>query len=423
MTDTNLMANEIKKMIYQYFELKKFQHGKYRIPLAIPTFDGHDMMEVVDSLLSSKLTMGEKVAKFEELWAQYLDVGHSILVNSGHSANFLALATLSNPALPNRIRPGDEIITTPVTFPSSVYPIVHTNSVPVFVDVDLKTFDIDPNKIEDAITEKTKAILPVHFMGNPCEMEIIKELSDKHSLFLIEDTCESHGAEVNGKKAGTFGDIGTFSFFFSHHICTIEGGSMITNNDDYAELGKTLRSYGWIRNLRDKEKIAAHYKNIDPRHLYVNIGFNFKPTEITAAIGMHQIDRIEEIIKQKGENAQYLIKNLDEFGDYFILPEERKGTRHTWLGFPLVVRPDASFDKLDVMNFLEEHGIETRQLEAANMLQQPSIKYYKHRIVGSMTNAEIIMRGGFFIGNYHKMSKEDLDYIINTFSDFFKRNK
>lgn len=421
MTDTDSIANEIKKLIYQYFELKKFQH-KYKIPLAVPTFDSEDIWEAVESLLSSNLTMGKKVANFETLWAQYLNIKHSILINSGHSANSLALAILSNPSLSNRIQPGDEVITTPVTFPSSVYPIIQIGAIPVFVDVDLDTLNINPEKIEDAITEKTKAIFPVHFMGNPCEMDIITEITSTRNLFLIEDVCESHGAEFKGKKAGTFGDIGTFSFFFSHHICTIEGGSLVTNNEEYDEICRTLRSYGWIRNLREKEKIASEYKHIDPRHLYVNIGFNFKPTEITAALGMHQIKKIEDIIKHKRDNASYLIKNLQEFEEFVILPEEREGTRHTWLGFPLLVRPGSPFDKFDMMNFLENHGIETRQLEAGNMLQQPSIKYYRHKIVGDTRNAEIIMHGGFFFGNYHTMKKEDLDYIINILSDFFKNN-
>ncbi len=416
---------QIKKLIYEYFKIKKFKH-KYRIPLAVSTIEAEDIIEAIDSFLNLKLTMGEKTKLFEEKWSRYLGTKYSILVNSGTSANLLALSILSNPVLGDRrIKQGEEVITTPVTFPSSVYPIVQIGATPVFVDVDLETLNIDPYQIEKAISDKTKAILPVHFMGNPCEMKHIMEIAEKHDLYVVEDVCESHGCEVNGRKCGTFGDMGTFSFFFSHHISTIEGGSVVTNNDLYDEIGRVLRSYGWIRTLREERRreIISRFKHIDPRHLYVNIGYNFKPTEINAALGLHQIDRLESIIEAKRRNAEYLIRELSSIKgleDYIILPKERKGARHVWLGFPIVVKPDAPIDKFYVMDFLEKHGIETRQLEAGNVLEQPSSSLYRYRVVGEVKNSRVIMRGGLFFGNYHTMTKEDLNYIVGVFEKMIK---
>jgi CDP-6-deoxy-D-xylo-4-hexulose-3-dehydrase len=421
--DSENQANQIKKMTLDYFKSKKFTN-KYKVPLAASTIVGEDVVEALDSLLNLKLTMGKKVKKFEEAWAKYNNVKHSILLNSGTSANFLALSALMNPLLKNKMVRGNEVVTSPVTFPSSVFPIAQLGLVPTFVDVNLESMNMDASKIEDALTDNTKAILAVHFMGYPCDMKDIMDIAREHNLFVIEDVCESHGAQVNGKKAGTFGDMGTFSFFFSHHISTIEGGSVITNNDEYAELVHCLKAYGWIRNLRNKEELSKKYgKTVDPRHLYVNLGHNLKPTELTAALGLHQIERIEDIIAHKRKVVEYLNKNLAEFEDLIILPHEKTGTRHTYLGYPIVIRPDAGFNKFDMMNHLENQGIETRQLEAGNMLQQPSIDLYKYRVVGDTKNAEIIMNGGFFIGNHGDIGKEELDYILTVFSSFLKKHK
>jgi CDP-4-dehydro-6-deoxyglucose reductase, E1 len=407
-------------MIIDYFKVNKFEH-KYKVPLAESTIMGEDVVEAVDSLLNLKLTMGEKVKKFENMWAEYNGVKYCVLLNSGTSANFLALSTLTNPMLRNRMTIGNEVITTPVTFPSSVFPIAQLGLVPTFVDVDLESMNIDPSNIEAAITNNTKAILVVHFMGRPCDMKTIMDIANEHNLFVIEDACEAHGAEVDGKKVGTFGDMGTFSFFFSHHISTIEGGSIITNNEEYIELLHCLKAYGWVRNMKNKDEFIKKYGNyIDPRHLYVNMGYNFKPTELTAALGLNQISRLEDIIAHKRKVAKYLNKHLAEFEDFLILPKEKKGTRHAYLGYPIVIKPNAGFNKFDMMNYLESNGIETRQLEAGNVLQQPSISLFKHKVVGKIKNAEIIMQGGFFIGNHHGIDKEKMDYIVNVISDFIK---
>lgn len=418
--DTLQLENHIKESIREYFKIKEFKNN-YKVPLSESTILVEDIIEAVDSLLNLRLTMSDKVRKFEEEWAAYNNTKHSILLNSGTSANFLALSILTNKTLKNRMNRGAEVITSPVTFPSSVFPIPQNGLVPVFVDVDLETMNIDPSKIETAITPKTKAILPVHFMGMPCDMKAIMEIAEKHDLFVIEDACEAHGAQVDNKKVGTFGDMGTHSFFFSHHIATGEGGSIITENETYAELAHCLKSYGWVRNMRKKDELSNKYRSvIDPRHLYVNIGYNLKPTEITAALGLHQISKIEEVIDHKRNVARQLNAKLSEFEDVLFLPHDKTGTKHTYLGYPIVIRSEASFDKFDMMNYLEKNSIETRQLEAGNMLQQPSIALFKHRVVGEIKNSKTIMRGGFFIGDHMGMDKEQIEYITTTISNFIE---
>ena len=392
----------------------------FRIPLAAPTITPEDIEEAIDSLRALQLTMGKKTKLFEAAWAKYVGVKDSVLTNSGTSAEDLAFYTLREAG---KLKPRDEVITSPVTFPSSVNAILHAGAVPVFIDVDLETLNFDERQIWEGVGEKTKAILPVHFMGNPCDMDQVMEAANEYKLSVIEDCAESHGAMVGDRKVGSFGDMGIFSFFFSHHISTIEGGSVVSDDDEYLMIARSLRSYGWIRALTDsqRESLAGRYSSIDPRHLYINTGYNFKPTEINAAIGLHQIERIESIIEAKRRNAQYLIKHLSQvprFEEEFILPRERKGTRHSWLGFPLVAKRQSKFQ---VMGFLEKNGIDTRQLEAGNMLQQPSATKYEYREIGSLPNARLVMKGGLFFGNYHTMSNEDLDYVVGVFEDFIRR--
>lgn len=424
--DEKKVVDSLQRLIREYYRTKRYD-SPFRIPLAASTIGPEDVIEVLDSFLQMKLTMGQKTQKFESLWAEYIGTSGSILLNSGTSAEMLSLSVLSSPMLGSRrIRPGDEVITSPITFPSSVNSIVHAGATPVFVDINLETLNIDTDLVETAIGDRTKCVLPVHFMGNPCDMPEIMDLAHDHKLFVVEDVAESHGSEIKGKKAGSFGDIGIFSFFFSHHISTIEGGAITTNSAEYLEIGKSLRSYGWIRTLSDqrKKQLTKKYSKIDPRHLYVTVGFNFKPTEVTAALGIHQIDKIEDIISAKRSNAAYLtdkLESIPRLEEYFLLPHERKGTRHSWLGYPIVVRKNAPFDKSVVMNFLENSRIETRQLEAGNVVDQPSARHYRHKTVGTLKNSEVVMRGGLFFGLYHTMKRTDLDYIANTFEEFIAK--
>lgn len=410
----------IKKLIEIYFERQsnKFIPGETKIPLQIPSYGSEEVGEVLDSLLTTFVTMGKKVQIFEDEFAKYLGAKHAIMVNSGSSANLIALSILTNESLRDRILPGEEVIIPATNWVTTMNPIGDVGAIPAIVDVELDTMNIDVDKIEAAITGNTRAIMPVHMLGNPAKIKEIMEISEKHDLFVVEDSCEAHGAMVDGKKVGTFGDMGTFSFFFSHHISTIEGGMVVTDNEEYAELAKSLRVFGWARNLKNYDSYAKVHPNIDKRFLFVNKGFNMRPTDLQGAIGMHQIKKLERFIAIRRENAAYWTKRFREFSDYLIIHEERPGTRHVWFGQPVTVKEDAPFTRDEMTQYLEAHKIETRPVQVSNIAKQPSIKFVKHRIVGDLKNSQYIMDHSFFFGNHQGIGKEEREYVANTIADF-----
>jgi len=418
------IKERIRNLVMEYFsqvERGQFIQGKTKIPLSVPSYGWEEAYEAIESILSTYVTMGEKVKAFEIMFADYIGVKHAIMVNSGSSANLLALSILSNPISTNRIKPGDEIITPAVTWATTVSPIINCCAIPVLVDVDLDTFDINPNEVEKAITDKTKAIMPVHLLGNPCNMQRIMKIAQEHDLFVIEDACEAHGAKLNGQKVGSFGDLATFSFFFSHHIATIEGGMVLTDNEEFAELARAQRVFGWIRDLKDKDKIAQEYKHIDPRYLFVNIGFNFRPTEIQGAFGIHQIKKLEKFIEIRQDNANFWNKNLRQYSDYLSLHSEREDTRHVWLGYPVTIKPDAPFTRKQMVDFLGAKGVETRPIMVGNIDEQPAMKLFNYRKVGNLPNSRLIMRNAFFIGNHQGIGNEEREAIVSYMEEFMRR--
>jgi len=364
--------------------------------------------------------MGKKVEQFESLFADYIGTKYAIMVNSGSSANLLALSLLTNPTLKNRIEPGDEIITPAITWATTVFPIINCGATPVLVDVDLETFNINVQEIENAITDKTKAIMIVHLLGNPCDMNKIMEIARTKNLIVIEDSCEAHGAEYNGNKIGNFGDLATFSFFFSHHISTIEGGMILTNNEEYAELAKGMRVFGWIRDLKNKVMIAEKHPEIDERFLFNNMGYNLRPTEIQGSFGIHQMRKLEYFINIRRENAGYWFNNLKSYSDYLLLHKERKNTRHVWFGYPLTIKPNAPFTRKKLVNFLEERGLETRPIMAGNIDEQPVMKFYNYRKVGNLENSRFIMRNSLFFGNHQGIGKKEREAIVEYISQFIE---
>ncbi|WP_415290748.1 DegT/DnrJ/EryC1/StrS family aminotransferase [Candidatus Pelagibacter sp. Uisw_136] len=401
-------------------KLKKFEYGKTIIPLSKSTFSSEEIIESMQSHLSTYLTMGTKVGLFEKSFSKYLKTKSSIAVTSGSTANSLALAILSSPMVKNHLKPGDEIITTPLTFATSVYPIEDIGCKPVFVDIDLETLNIDEKKIEKSITNKTRAIMPVHLLGIPCKIDKIKAIAKKHNLFLIEDAADSSGAEYKGKKLGSFGDISTFSFFYTHIMTTIEGGMVSTNNKYFAELAKSKRAFGWIRDLKDKKKIEKKYKNIDPRFLFITKGFNFKPTEVQGAFGMHQIKKLDSLIDARRKNANYWAKRLAKFEEYLIIIKEMKNTKYAWYGYPIIVKEEAPFSKNQLIKFLNSKGVQTRPILSGNIDQQPVAKELNYR-KQKLTNATLVNDNGFFIGNHHGIHKIAREAIAGYFEDFFNQ--
>ena len=371
------------------------------------------MLEALDSLMSGWVTMGKKVQRFEAMFASYIGVDYAIMVNSGSSANLLALAALELP-------PGSEVITPAVTWATTVFPISQTGAVPVLVDVEPDSFNIDPEQIERAVTPQTRAILPVHLLGRPCNMEAIRGIAREHHLLVLEDCCEATGAEWRGRKVGPLGDLGTFSFYFSHHLTTIEGGMVVTNNWKLAEKLKSLRTHGGIRDLESRKAWERRSPEIDPRFLFIHAGYNFRPTEVQGAFGIHQLPQLDGFIEGRRETVAYWNKELAPYSDYLTLPREEPG--HVWLGYPLMVKPITfPFTRRDLTDFLEARGVETRPIVAGNIAEQPVMANLKHRVVGDLPNARAIHRQGFYIGCQREMGSEAREAVAAYIQEFMGR--
>ncbi len=365
----------IRPYIRKHFQLTRteFVPGKTRIPLTVPTYGSEEVEEAVDSLLSTWVSMGAKVKKFEEAFAKYNGSKHAVMVNSGSSANLLALATLTNPLLSEHIEKGSEIITPAVTWATTIYPIVNVGCIPVLVDVDPRTFNIIPELLEKAVNPKTKAIVPVHLLGGPCQID------------------------------------------------EIDRGMIVTDNDELHEYLKAMRAFGWVRDLRDKNRYASENKEIDSRFLFVTDGYNFRPTEIQGAFGVHQIKKLDKFIETRRRNAAYWSSKLSSYSDMLILPEEQLGTKHVYFGYHLTVTPEAPFDREQLVSHLESRLIETRPIMAGNIAEQPVMTHLSHRISGTLDNSRMIMRNSFFFGNHMGIGEEEREYIAESIVDFANR--
>jgi CDP-6-deoxy-D-xylo-4-hexulose-3-dehydrase len=418
----NSVPKSIIKIIEKKFKINnEFIPGKSKIPLIEPSFGADEIVEALDSLLTTKVTMGEKVRKFEKLFAKYLKSPYASMVNSGSSANLVALSALTNPWFSRRLKKNSEVITPAVTWATTVYPITNLNLKPKFVDINLENFCIDTENLEDAVSSNTSLLLPVHLLGNVCDMSKIKEIATKKDLLIMEDCCEAHGAEYKGKKVGTIGDIGTFSFFLSHHITTIEGGMIVTNDETLYELSKALRAFGWIRDLKLKNQYRRKYPHIDPRYLFVNTGYNLRPTEIQGAFGIHQISKLEKFIGIRKENARYWNKKISQYEGYFILTKEAPKTRSVYFCYPITIRKDAPFNRKSLLEHLEKKKIETRPIMSGNFLEQPTIEFIPHLKYGKLSNSKLAMRNSFFFGNHHKIGKQQREYIVDMIAQFIER--
>lgn len=419
------VLSQINVILKNYYSSKKesFIPDQTKIPLASPSYGFEEVTEAIQSLVSTWVTMGSKVKKFEEKFAKYVGVKHAIMVNSGSSANLLAFAILTNPALESRLQPGDEVITPALTWATTVYPLINNGLKPVFVDVKLDSYNIDVDKIEAAISKKTKAILPVHLLGNPANIEQIKEIAKKHDLLIIEDTCEAHGAEFDGKKVGSFGDISTFSFFMSHHITTMEGGMLLTNNEEYYEIGKALRAFGWVRDLENKSELAKKYHEIDSRFLFVNIGFNIRPTEIQGGFGLNQIDKLDNFIQMRRENVEFWNESLSKYGNYLQLPTEAPKSKHVSFGYSILVKDSAPFTCKQLMDYLESRKIEVRPVMSGNITKQPSAKLYDYKVSGNLQNSTKIMNNALFMPNHQDIKKPQREFMANCIAYFIENKK
>ena len=415
------ILTSIRQLLDSYsdrFLIEPFDPEHPIVRLHEPTFGSEEIWEALDSLLTTQVTMGAKVRRFEKEFSERYGFGSSMMVNSGSSANLLAFAALSNPAMPGRLQPGDEIIVPALSWSTTVWPIIQHGLVPVIVDIDPATLNLDPAEVEWAVTEKTRGIMLVHVYGNPCNMAAIMDTVNRHSLELVEDCCEALDSYYDDKPVGSFGRIGTFSFYFSHHITTLEGGMCVTSDDACADMIRVLRAHGWVRESGNREEYASNNPSIDPRCLFVNTGYNLRATELQGGFGFVQLDKLEKFVDVRRDNARYWKEELAPLGEFFEFQEETPGGTHSWFGFPMAIKPNAPFSVNELTGYLNSQGIETRPIIAGNIAAQPAMKLYQHRVVGGLANSNHIMQNGFTFGNHQAINHQARKYVADAVKEF-----
>ncbi|MFT7098320.1 MAG: CDP-6-deoxy-D-xylo-4-hexulose-3-dehydrase [Rickettsiales bacterium] len=422
----------VKQYCQEEHAKKEFVPGQSVVPVSGKVYDYTDMSNLVESSLDFWLTTGRFNREFEKTLAKFIGVKHALTCNSGSSANLLAITALTSPLLKDRaLKAGDEVITCATGFPTTINPILNNNLVPVFLDVDIPTYNMDTTRLEEAITPKTKAIMIAHTLGNPFDLDKIKEIADKHNLFLIEDSCDALGAEYNGKKVGTFGDIGTLSFYPAHHITMGEGGAVFTNRSLLKRVLESFRDWGRdcycepgkdnTCNKRFCQQLGDLPVGYDHKYTYSHIGYNLKITDMQASVGLSQLGHLEGFIAKRQENFDILYNGLKPLEEFFILPESSKNAKPSWFGFPLTVREGAPFTRNELVKYLDEKKIGTRLLFGGNLLKQPYMKNVNYRVVGDLKNSNNVMNNTFWIGVFPGLGIEELSYVIEAFSDFCRK--
>ena len=408
-----------------------FQAGKTMIPFAGRVFDSSEIVNLVDAALDTWLTTGRYAEEFEYQFAEFFGLSSCSLVNSGSSANLIALTSLTSPKLgERRLKPGDEVITVAAGFPTTVNPIVQNNLIPVFVDVELGTYNISTKNLEEAITERTKAIMLAHTLGNPFDLGKIMQLVKKYDLFLIEDCCDALGSTYDGKMVGTFGDFATSSFYPAHHITMGEGGAVLTNSTEYERLVRSFRDWGrdcycdpGASNTCGRRFEQQHGDlpyGYDHKYVYSHIGYNLKLTDLQAAVGVAQLKKLPMFIEKRKHNFMRLKEGLKKYSEFFILPEATPSSDPSWFAFPITVKESAPFTRNEIVAHLESNKIMTRMLFGGNLTRQPAYKDVKYRIFGELINTDIVMNRNFFIGVYPGITDEMIDYILHVFDKFIR---
>ncbi len=386
-------------------------------PLASTTWDSEEVEAATRLLKNNQLTMGAEVRKFEEDFARYIGSKYAVMFNSGSSANLGMLAALRY-VRNSPVQEGDEVIVPAVSWSTTYYPVNQVGLTLKFVDVDLQTLNMDVDLVEQAIGPKTKAILAVNLLGNPAELNRLRELCEEHKLVLIEDNCESLGAELDGEKAGTFGLAGTYSFFFSHHICTMEGGMVTTNSKDFAETLISIRAHGWTRGLDTENSVHNKSENEwDDLFRFVLPGYNLRPIELSGAIGQVQLRKFPEFLDWRRKNAKIFIDLFSGRDDLIVQSEIGSSS---WFGFSFILDGKLQGRRAELLAHFSEHGVETRPIVAGNFTVNPVMKHLKHAPLDSLPNAERLHRDGFFIGNHHSNFESELKKVFGIFEEFAK---
>ena len=439
MTDSkaNTLRQQIIELVMGYYATGHvsgpFVPGETRVNYGGRVYDEQELVNAVEAVLDFWLTTGPRVGAFEEGLAHFLGMHHALVTNSGSSANLVAMTALCSRRQERPLEPGDEVITAAMGFPTTVAPIVQNRLVPVFVDCELGTYNLDPEQLEPALSERTRAIFLAHTLGNPVEMEPIMAFARAHGLYIVEDTCDALGTAYNGRLVGTFGDLGTLSFYPAHHITTGEGGAVITDDPDLARIAQSVRDWGRDCRCRHDSpptgacgrrfewQIPGLEEPYDHRYLYVEVGYNLKMTDIQAAIGLAQLEKLPGFIAARKRNFARIYEGLRPYEEFLILPVWSERADPAWFAFPITVRPGAPFTRRDLTTFLEGRNIETRLLFAGNVARQPGYRHIEHRAVGDLPNSDLVLRSTFFVGVYPGLDDARIAYMLDTFADFFAR--
>lgn len=424
------MIHNIVEIHYNEFhKTEDFIPGETYIHYAGRVYNAEEIKILVDSALDFWLTEGRFTRKFEEDFAKFMGVEHCILTNSGSSANLLATSALTSPKLrERRLEPGDEVITTACAFPTTVNVIIQNNLIPVFLDVDVGTYNIQANKIEGAISEKTKAIFLAHTLGNPFNLRKVMSLAKKYNLWVIEDNCDAIGSKYNGKITGTFGHIATFSFYPAHHITMGEGGALITSDIQLKRIIRSFKDWGrdcWCEpgsdntcSKRFQWQLGELPFGYDHKYVYSHIGYNLKVTDMQAAVGVEQLNKLLSFIEIRKRNFKILYDGLKKYEEYFVLPKTEPEAEPSWFGFPLTLREDIGFTRNEIVEYLEANKIATRMLFAGNIIKHPCFEDVNYRIFENLKNTDNIMKSTFWIGLYPSIGSEMTKFILQKFEDF-----
>ena len=430
---TKALRNQISKLVEEYAAIalapNPFVPGATMIPPAGKLIDAVEIKNMVEASLDGWLTTGRFNFQFEKKLATFLGVKHLITVNSGSSANLVAFSTLTSPKLGERaIKPGDEVIGVAAGFPTTVNPILQFGGVPVFVDVDPLTHNIDASKIEAAIGPKTKAIMLAHSLGNPFNLDVVTALCKKYKLWLVEDCCDALGSTYRGQLVGTFGDIATLSFYPAHHITMGEGGAVFTNSDELKKIAESFRDWGrdcYCRPGKDNtcgKRFCQQFGNLpfgyDHKYTYSHLGYNLKITDMQAACGLAQLEKVAQFIQARKDNYSFLKECLKPCEEFIHLPEPTEHSDPSWFGFPITLKENCPVSRLELLNYLDENKVGTRLLFAGNLTRQPYMVGAKYRISGDLTNTDIVMNSTFWIGVQPSLTKEMLEFSavkIGTF--------
>lgn len=427
--------NEILTSVRDWFSSNQshteFIPGETPIPVSGKVIDEDDIASLVDACLDGWLTAGRFTEEFQRSLARYIGVRDSLFVNSGSSANLVALSALTSPKLGNRaLKMGDEVLTVAMGFPTTVNPIIQNNLSPVLVDINLDTYDAISERLVEAISPKTKAIMMAHTLGNPFNLELVLELCKEHNLWLIEDSCDALGSTYSGKRTGSFGDLATISFYPAHHITTGEGGAVLVKSPLVKKQAESFRDWGrdcYCETGHDntcKKRFEWQLGELpygyDHKYIYSHIGYNLKATDIQAALGVSQLRKLDRFIERRRENFTYLLSGLKDI-EGLQMPKATENSEPSWFGFPITLDPNHPVNREELLRFLDNRKIGTRLMFAGNITRQPAYSKTNFRIVGDLTNSDIVMRRSFWLGVYPGLDKKMLEYVVESVREFMMR--